>query len=36
MGMLRTSGVEYVTHGGMEKNTSDLKDTIFFTVFTSG
>jgi hypothetical protein len=34
--MLRTSGVEYVTHGGMEKKTSDFKETIFFTVFTSG
>jgi hypothetical protein len=34
--MLRTSGVEYVTHGGMEKNTSDPKETIFLTVFKSG
>jgi hypothetical protein len=34
--MLRTSGVEYVTHGEMEKSASDPKETIFLTVFKSG
>jgi hypothetical protein len=34
--MLRTSGVEYVTHGRMEAYISDPKETIFLTVFKSG